>query len=243
MIRPEALQRLSNPAEWATTPYKHIVLEDFLEPDIFKAVAAEARALREADATARHMNKLSTNEFNKLGFGDLAALGPTTQAVFRQLHSAKFTGLVERGVGIGNIVSDAALRGAGIHCIKPGGFLNVHTDFNMYRTAEGALLDRRLNILIYLNEDWQEAWGGHLELWDGATETRAARHLPIANRCVVFATTRTSWHGHPVPLTCPADRQRLSLASYYYTENEGSGVDFEGDARHSTRFVRWGSPA
>ena len=104
-------------------------------------------------------------------------------------------------------------------------------------------LDRRLNILIYLNENWQDTWGGHLELYDDITKRQVARYLPVANRCVIFVTNKISWHGHPVPLKCPANRSRLSIASYYYTENTRDGVDFEGEQPHSTRFVDWGHQA
>ena len=33
----------------------------------------------------------------------------------------------------------------------------------------------------------------------------------------IFGYSETAWHGHPVPLTCPPDRERRSLALYYYT--------------------------
>ena len=243
VITEQALTLLSDPAAWRNEPFHHIVIEDFLKSHVLREVAAEAHVLPENAATSRFLDVRSAVQFNKLGFGNLQALGATTQEVFRRLHDAEFTSAVERGSGIHDIVADVGIKGGGIHQIKPLGFLNTHTDFNMYSSsATGMKLDRRLNILIYLNENWHDAWGGHLEFWDGITKQQVARYLPVANRCVIFATNKISWHGHPVPLNSPANRSRFSLASYYYTKNTHGGVDFEGEPPHNTRFVDWGHP-
>jgi hypothetical protein len=68
-----------------------------------------------------------------------------------------------------------------------------------------------------LNKNWREEYGGHLELWDPSSSRCEKRVLPVFNRCVVFSTTESSFHGHPVPLTCTEDQTRKSLAAYYYT--------------------------
>jgi hypothetical protein len=101
--------------------------------------------------------------------------------------------------------------GGGIHEIHPGGLLNMHVDFSYHPSG----LVRALNVLIYLNEKWEDAWGGALEL--GNAE---AKIMPRGGTAVVFETTATSWHGHPHPLACPKDKTRRSLALYYYTEGE-----------------------
>ena len=71
--------------------------------------------------------------------------------------------------------------------------------------------------MLYLNRDWEEDFGGHIELWDSGMKQCIKKLLPIFNRMVIFNTTETSFHGHPEPLNCPADRSRKSLALYYYT--------------------------
>jgi Rps23 Pro-64 3,4-dihydroxylase Tpa1-like proline 4-hydroxylase len=110
--------------------------------------------------------------------------------------------------------------------------LKVHVDFNRHaRTG----LYRRINALLYLNEDWDENYAGHLELWDRSMERRGQRVAPLFNRLVVFNTTDRSWHGHPEPLACPEGRSRKSMALYYYTKDpahERTGAD------HSTIFRR-----
>jgi hypothetical protein len=92
--------------------------------------------------------------------------------------------------------------------------LKIHSDFNEHPRLK---LDRRLNLLLYLNREWQEEWGGHLELWDRDMTECRRKILPIFGRCVVFATTDFANHGHPDPLNCPEGETRKSLALYYYS--------------------------
>src|SRR5438034_178076 len=90
----------------------------------------------------------------------------------------------------------AALRDAYVHA-EPGGFLKVHVDFNVHPKLK---LDRRLNMLIYLNKEWREEWGGDLELWDADRTMCRKKIAPLFNRTVVFSTGDSSFHGHPHPL-------------------------------------------
>jgi Rps23 Pro-64 3,4-dihydroxylase Tpa1-like proline 4-hydroxylase len=77
-----------------------------------------------------------------------------------------------------------------------------------------------VNVLIYLNERWENSWGGHLQL---GIDDNAKNIAPIGGRCVIFETNEQSWHGHPDPLACPEDIQRRSLALYFYTKEPPSG--------------------
>ncbi|RMG84682.1 MAG: 2OG-Fe(II) oxygenase [Bacteroidetes bacterium] len=112
------------------------------------------------------------------------------------------------------LIPDPYFEGGGFHQIKPGGFLKVHVDFHKHKLMG---LDRRINVLVYLNEDWKEEYGGHFELWETDMSKCALKIAPLFNRMAIFSTTDYSWHGHPDPLTCPPDRSRKSLALYYYT--------------------------
>jgi hypothetical protein len=111
--------------------------------------------------------------------------------------------------------------------------LKIHADFNKHPKTK---LDRRLNVLVYLNEDWHEEYGGHFELWDKEMKGVKTKILPLFNRMALFSTTSNSYHGHPNPLTCPPDRTRKSLALYYYTNGRPDSEKFEGDQEHNTLF-------
>ena len=107
----------------------------------------------------------------------------------------------------------------------------MHADFNVHPKLK---LDRRLNMLIYLNKDWREEYGGHLELWDQSGKTCRKRILPMFNRTVVFSTTDRSFHGHPHPLTCPPGMTRKSVSLYYYTAGRPPE---ERSVAHDTLFI------
>ncbi|RDC55896.1 2OG-Fe(II) oxygenase [Pedobacter chinensis] len=112
------------------------------------------------------------------------------------------------------LIPDPYFEGGGYHEIKPGGVLKIHTDFS---TNSITKLDRRINLLIYLNKDWEESYGGHFELWSKDMIKCERKILPTFNTVAIFSTIPLSHHGHPNPLTCPPDRSRKSLALYYYS--------------------------
>jgi hypothetical protein len=120
----------------------------------------------------------------------------------------QLTGIIEP------LIADPYLSGGGYHEIKRGGFLKVHADFNKHPKLD---LDRRLNLLIYLNEDWKEEWGGALQLFNDNMDKAVQEVLPIFNTAVIFTTTSFTYHGHPDPLNCPETRSRRSLAYYYFS--------------------------
>ena len=63
--------------------------------------------------------------------------------------------------GIPDLIADATLFGGGTHENLDGQGLNVHVDFNI---DERRMLHRRMNLLIYLNKEWDASWGGSIEL-------------------------------------------------------------------------------
>jgi hypothetical protein len=148
-----------------------------------------------------------------------------------EFNSSAFVDFLQTMTGIEEaLIPDPHYRGGGLHQIDPGGYLEVHADFNRH-PAFG--LDRRVNVLLYLNRDWQLEWGGQLELWD-RTMSRAERRIePVFNRTVVFSITDTAFHGHPEPLRSPPGFPRRSLAFYYYSNGRPAA---ERSEEHSTLF-------
>ena len=154
------------------------------------------------------------------------------------LNSYFFLNFLQDLTGIKEkLIPDPYLFGAGLHEIKSGGFLKIHADFNLHPQLK---LNRRLNLLLYLNKDWKEEWGGHLELWDKNMKSCEVKISPMFNKMVIFNTTDFSFHGHPEPLNCPNEITRKSIALYYYTNGRPANeINFEdGQMDRSTQFQK-----
>lgn len=191
-------------------PFPHIVIDDFLPPavidsiiEVFPKPSDEFWRQRIADV---YQHKLASNKVDEAP--------EAIRDVMYQLNSATTLKALERLTGEGPLIADPFFEGGGLHQIERGGFLSVHADFNKPRHLP---IYRRLNLIVYLNKDWEPSFGGELELWDRESKNKVKGVSPIANRAVIFTTDTTSFHGHPVPLSCPPDRSRRSLALYYYS--------------------------
>jgi hypothetical protein len=133
--------------------------------------------------------------------------------LLRELNSALFLRFLEKLTGIEGLISDPYFVEAGFHCSEDGGFLDIHADFSHHDIMK---IERRLNLLIYINNEWKEDFGGSLSLYDRNLQPVISIE-PVGNRCVVFETSPYSFHGHPQPMKLPAETYRKSIALYYYS--------------------------
>lgn len=194
------------------SPFASIYFDDFFNAAALKEILAEFPEL--GGEGKNEVFYANPNEAKYASKGEYK-FGPKTRAFMHFLNSQPFLEFLQELTGIEEtLVPDPYFEGGGYHQIKPGGFLKVHVDFHKHKTMN---LDRRVNVLVYLNEDWKEEYGGHFELWEKDMSKCVTRIAPLFNRMAIFSTTDYSWHGHPDPLTCPQDRSRKSLALYYYT--------------------------
>ena len=206
-------------------PFPHIVLDGLFPDEILEEVLAD---FPRPDEIAWRRFENATEK--KLGYWHESQLRPGIQLFLYEMNSAPMLQFLEALTGIQGLVSDPYYGGAGPHQIERGGFLKVHVDFNLHPLLK---LDRRLNVLVYLNKDWEEEYGGHLELWSRDVARCERRILPVFGRTVVFSTTDFSFHGHPQPLACPEGRTRKSVSFYYYSNGR---PDEERSAPHDTVF-------
>jgi len=211
----------SAPAYAAARPFPHIVIDDFLSAEMTRYIAARFPVLAERagqEAVSALMVDGRPAQAGKRWISREAAVDIAIRCLYWELNSGSFLAFLERLTGIGPLLPDPYLAGGGLHETRTGGFLRVHADFNKHPELG---LARRLNLLVYLNPEWDPAWGGELELWDEGMQACERRVPPIGGRCVIFSTSRTSYHGHPHALTCPEGVARRSLAMYYYTNETG----------------------
>lgn len=192
-------------------PFPSMYFDDFFDADMLRKVLAEFPQIGKDKTDIQYANP---NE-QKLATKGEYRFGEVTREFVHFLNSQPFLEFLQNLTGIKEtLIPDPYFEGGGFHEIKPGGYLKMHVDFHKHKLTN---LDRRLNILVYLNEDWKEEYGGHFELWERDMSKSVKRILPVFNRLAMFSTTGYSWHGHPDPLSCPSDRSRRSIALYYYT--------------------------
>jgi hypothetical protein len=208
-------------------PFPHIVMDGLFSEEQLRGVLREFPEPGQID-----WNQFANREERKLASTAESQMGEATRLLLYQLNSSTFINFLETLTGIDGLIPDPHFWGGGLHQITRGGYLKIHADFNVH---EKLRLDRRLNLLLYLNQDWKEEYGGHLELWNRDMSRCEKRVLPIFNRCVVFSTTDYSYHGHPEPLACPESLTRKSLALYYYSNGRPSE---ETSNAHGTWFKK-----
>ena len=241
------LASLLNTQYRAATPFPHIVLDDLFADALLDQAIAELPGV-EANWTSYD----TVNERKKV-CSDTASFGPTAETIAHALNSSRFVHFLEKLTGIAGLIPDPHLHAAGYMKVSPGGFLGLHYDF---ATQRELLLDRRINVLLYLNRDWQPQWGGQLELHSDEP-VDSPGHVqetvePLFNRLLIFNTPH-ALHGHRKPLTCPEGRARLCLSWYYYTAPPVPGwaarstsVEFKGGRfeikREAVKFINLITP-
>ncbi|MDC0429246.1 2OG-Fe(II) oxygenase [Phycisphaerales bacterium] len=208
-------------------PVPHICLDNFLSPAFAREVELGFPSFAEAKELGVGFKAI--NEKGKIQITDAAKFQPAVKKLHHLLASPEFLSSLEELTGIPNLLADPEMVGGGIHETGPRGHLDVHVDFNYIEKRQ---LHRRLNVLIYFNDSWDESWGGNFELWDESVENCMASFSPIFNRMCMFNTNEISYHG-VTAVKCPSTRSRKSFAAYYYTREAPEGWD---GSSHTTIF-------
>ena len=210
-------------------PFAHAVIENFLPKQIAEALLAHFPTDKKAHDKVyekgyggKHKRQVSPYDCDEF-----------VRNIFSFFNSAPMLQFLEGLTNIKGLLPDPYFAGGGFHEISSGGLLGIHADF---RVNEGLQLVRRVNVLIYLNKDWKESYGGNLELWDKNMQAKVKEVAPIFNQCVIFNTDADSFHGHPEPLTAPEGVTRKSIALYYYTAQQISNDS--GESRHTLYVAR-----
>ena len=196
-------------------PFDHIILDGLVYTEKIEEVLEDVETLDLKDSDSKFDNK--EFEYNKLGFGK-NKLSKRLKELFDELNSSKFLQILEKLFKIKYLQKDPDILGGGVHIIKNDGFLGIHRDFNKINVNNISYL-RKLNIIIYLNKKWKDSYNGHLKLYDKKLNVQK-KIIPLLNRCIIFNTDQYSLHGHPEPLNCGNDIKRMSIANYYYIQND-----------------------
>ncbi len=209
-------------------PYPHVVIDDFFDNSFLDKVLNEFPDLSKEGDSVQFKDGLSI----KLASNINSKFRDNTLELLNFLNSKDFLFFLQKVTGIKEtLLPDPYYVGGGLHEIKKNGFLKIHSDFNYHPMFN---LDRRLNLLVYLNKNWQEKFGGQFEMWDKNLHNCVKKVEPLFNRIVIFSTTNESFHGHPDPLNCPDNISRKSIALYYYSNGR---PEHEKTKSRSTLYV------
>ncbi len=203
-----ALADRSASAYASADPFPHAVIDGLFDVDVLRQVVAEIPSRERPGWTTWD----TTNEW-KYVFDQPEHFGPGARLLADTMASSEFLRFLERLTGVAGLQADPHYTAAGYFQIERGGFLDVHLDFARNPKTQ---LVRRVNALVYLNDDWDAAWGGQLELWRSLEGPKVAEVVPLMNRMVVFSTPDAA-HGHPQPVTAPPGRSRLCFSAFYYS--------------------------
>lgn len=196
-------------------PFTHTVTDNFLDHDLAQKLSQEFLPYQDTNWYF-YNNPLE----NKKTINNWYLFPSTTYKFFNYLNSQEFIDKLKQQFSIETLYPDPGLHGAGWHIHGKGGKLNVHLDYNLHPKLG---LQRKLNLILYLSENWDSAWGGNLEFWshDSTNNEPKQKEAVIEcqfNRAVIFDTTENSWHGFPQEINCPINYYRKSIAMYYLVD-------------------------
>jgi len=196
-------------------PYRYVMIENFLEEEtankLFSSFPNDAEL-------SKHYKGLNEQKSEGSNF---SAFDTAFTDVRSALNSEEFRKTIEKITGIHDVFSTDDAMGSGVHQGRNGSYLDIHIDFNIHHLSN---VHRRLNLLIFLNKNWKESYGGKLEMWNADVSKCEQSFLPLFNRCVIFETNEISYHGYS-KITIPENESRKSFFCYYYTK-PGQGIKY-----------------
>lgn len=193
----------------AGQPYPHVVIDDLFEPEMLDRIVEEFPSSGNRDWLVwdtEHELKTTSKGIN--------GLSTFTQLFCLWLSSSDVIDEIKKITGLDNIFADPMYHGAGLHEMYRDGWLEIHADYTKHYYLP---MMRRLNLITYLNRDWEDAWGGELALQDYEDPSKQISYAPYFNRTIIFPTTDKTLHGVPNKLACPPDRSRKLISIYYWT--------------------------
>jgi hypothetical protein len=216
-------------------PFRHVLITPFFNPAIAEAMLDEFPVPVEAE-----MKNEFGRKSRKYACHDVRSIGPTYRLIDDYISSPRFSQEMQRLTGIEGLLYDPEYHGAGTHDNFSGQGMDAHVDFNLHRTTG---YHRRFNAIIYLNKEWDEKWGGCLEVhknpWDLENDTTLS-YPPFFNHCVLFETNEYSWHGFErVQKPDGKELSRKSFTIYMYTKERPKE---ETAPKHGTIYVPAGPP-
>jgi len=185
-------------------PFPHLVIDQFCNEGKLLQLYKELPAIE----TKSRDYVFANNKFEKSGIKDIS---PLFTELYNDLTSLQFEELL-RFITNEDVFVDKDFHGGGIHQGRKNSFLDMHIDFNYHPLH--TMWYRHLNLLLYLNKDWKEDYGGQLKVKDLRTGKQKAIDVPF-NRMIIQMTGKYTLHGYDLT-HFPDGIYRTSIAAYAY---------------------------
>jgi Rps23 Pro-64 3,4-dihydroxylase Tpa1-like proline 4-hydroxylase len=187
-------------------PVRHLVIDNFLHPTLANAIFENFPPMKDMNTHYKGINE------KKAEHSDLEKLDPSFQQMHEALCSPEFIRWLEKLTGITSLSTIEDRLGYGLHQGANGSFLDIHIDYNLHPIKK---MFRKLNFILFFNKQWDNGWGGHLELWDKDVKNCIQSIAPVFNRCVIFECSDISYHGYS-KISVPEGVTRKSCYQYYF---------------------------
>ena len=197
-------------------PVPYTIIDDFLPADIFEAVVNDIGNISNDSYTV-----FSNNTSYRKECRDFKE-APLLQSLAHGFHSSNVVKWLEEITEVKKLIPDPHLRGGGLARVPAGNTLGLHTDFNW---NDQLMLNRKVNLILYLTPNWQSAWNGDLEFWDFDNKECLVKIEPKANRLAFWNYDPRLIHGLSSALSMPDNVTRDNLIHFYYTSNATWEVD------------------
>lgn len=185
-------------------PFKYLIIDNFLKPEIAAEVESKFPPLDSMKVKYKGINE------NKAEDSSFEKFDNSLKDLNLFIHSNLMIEWVGNITGLDNLCTINDRLGAGLHQGGNNSFLDIHIDYNIHPIEKR---QRKLNLLIFFNKEWQEDWGGQLELWN---KTNCfIKILPSFNRMVLFECNEISYHGYS-RISCLETITRKSYYHYFF---------------------------
>ena len=204
----------------SASPFPMLVLDGFLDAQL----AEDLMAVFPRPDEMPHSRDYVFGDKHELSSVELH--GDAGARFHEMATSPEFASFLSNATGL-QVWVDPRFHGGGFHQGADGSYLDMHVDFNIHPHHADWL--RTLNVLVYLNREWQDEWGGQL-LVKSSPEGDVTAISPLFNRAVIMATDDHTFHGYR-RMALPPGVTRKSIATYAYRPTS------EGVVAHTTRWV------
>jgi Rps23 Pro-64 3,4-dihydroxylase Tpa1-like proline 4-hydroxylase len=204
-----------------TNPFPYIIIPGFINANYYNQIKSSFPSTPDENWW-KYENPLEV----KYALDNIELMDPIIRNVFYSLSHESVIDKFKNIFNISDLEYDPYCHGAGLHMHPRYGRLNMHLDYEIHPISNK---QRRLNIILYLNDYWNPEWNGDTQLWNNTVSECVVKSYPKGNTAIVFVTTEQSWHGVPETILCPHDTYRNTLAFYYVSDlKNDKSIDKKG---------------